>query len=78
MTNQLLDESQALPHLPPRPRVPYGLHPMIDLQLMMNALADNQVRLAEAQLQMSRQWLISYALMFAAYLLLFLAYWLSR
>jgi hypothetical protein len=33
---------------PPRPQIPYGLHPLIDLQLMMNALAENQARLAKS------------------------------
>jgi hypothetical protein len=32
---------------PPRPRIPYGLHPLIDLQLLMHALADNQLQLAK-------------------------------
>jgi len=66
------------PPTPPRPQLPYGLHPLIDLQLSMNALADNQVKLAENHIRLSRQWLICYLLMFTAYLLLFLAHWLSK
>lgn len=60
----------------PGEKVPYGLHPMIDLILMMNSLADNQCALAKNQQRIIRTCIIAYSCMFVTYLLLFTAYWL--
>lgn len=65
------------PPEPPR-QIPYGLHPVLDMMVMLQALAENQVKLAEGQMRMMRSMLIAYLMMFTAYGLLFLAYWLSR
>jgi hypothetical protein len=62
----------ALP--PRRARLPYGHHPILDLFIMMDSLAENQVRLARIQLSQFRRFLVGYVLMFLAYLLMFVAF----
>lgn len=67
----------ATPREPP-PRIPFGVHPVIDLVLLMNMVTDTQRQLAEGFIKLRRGFLICTGLMLLATAINVLAVTLPR